>query len=606
MFRLPLNGWFFLYLFLFGCTYTIDEEFYQDIPEFAGSAFISLNEHDAKDTIYLYRATDFEFIVSIDQATIKEVQVMFDDHQIFSSPSPRGKFSLHSNFHLTHGVHTLRIQFISSTQTGSLANKLDAEYIEVWRTWIVNIDLTPPDRPELFLAEENGYQKLLWTPYTKPNFLSYGINIRYCGYSYDVSITDQKRTFLINEYYAGGCNIQYTVWVNNLAGSGSNSIGQTDNFDLTGEYRVADSTMLLTWPKADFPGAFKNYLVHENTVETLNITTASDSSIRFRPKEVIFGLPVSFNVRMYSKSGSGLISNYVNVASLVATPMLLPMPDYFNYNYSENFILGFSGHSGVATVYDLTMQPLRSFATGTNALTIPSRGKYVYFADRERGVVQMDIETGAVDHIDVMRMTTGGVYNSLAIISASANGIVTFKYRAHNSGGYVVYHYCVYDMANKVTIKKAEISSQMTDPVISSDGKYLRYAGNRIYQVNGTSLTLVSELPSNQSFMFFSPDNSEEILTLSGSNHQVYDSQTASLKRSFSTPGFDFYYRGYDPLTKRLLYVKNFAKACVAIDIETLQKTQISAYTGDAANFQLMNGYLLDKKTGDYFKAVHD
>ena len=601
IFRWPL-----LCLALLGCTWSTDDEFFKEVPEFDGSAFVSLDQYNTTDTIYLYGYTEFQFQVAIEDATIKEARVLLDDKEIFRTPAAGGKFSINPRSPVIEGEHDLTIAFISATHTGSLASKLEAEFMSVWRTWKVKVDLAPPPKPEIFLSSENGYLKVSWTPYTRPNFLYYSIYSTVCGQSDQIYIDDPFQSFVINKRYAGGCNIQYEVQTVTKSGNSDNFVAQQDRLTLTGEYRLADSTMFLSWDKADYSAAFMRYVITEGGEETHTIVNATDSSLRFRPRDVMYGLGVWFSVRMYAEGGASAISNFLIQESLVETEHLSPVQDYLVYNATGDFIVGFVRSSGTATMFDRTMQLQSSVNVGSSGVTIPGGGNHVYYPDAEKGVVQFNLLTGERDYIDVVKMTTGGIFNGLSIFSASSNQIVTFRYRAHNStGAYLVYHYCVYDMVNDLVLIETESQSAFESPVVSVDGRYLKLLGDNVYQIAGTTVTPLFQLPSGRSFLFFKPDNTDEVVTSGYDVVYVNDSQTGSLKRSITFPS-DFIYRGYDPLTKNLLYTRNLSKFCWAINIETQEQRQINVYTKNASNFYMINGYMFDKETENYFKAINE
>lgn len=598
-----------LSLVAISCTYAPEEEYFKNIAESDPDVSILLDNFNQSDTIFIFAQTSFRFNVRIDQGTIKEVQVLVDDKQLLSTPHPSGTFLIHQNNYLRTGIYTLQIQFISSTGSGSMADKLGGEHIRVWRTWILKVFADPPPKPQIKFSSENGFLKLSWTRYDKQNFTGYLVRMwRFGSLKEEIVINNPHLNSVINESYAGGFKIQYEVQIQTFAGSAFAKAEYFDRVDLLGEYRSSDSTMMLSWSKADFPGAFKSYSIIENDVEMREILNVSDTSIRFRPTQVIFGLPVTFYVRLNPVDGSTSNSNAVYQEKLAVTPVLQPAQRYFRFNATLNSMVGIGSDLFALTLYDATMQPQATFSTSYRSAFVPYEGVHIYYGDYVKGIVQVNPQTNEYTYIDIVKMTTGGVFNSPFVVSASSNEIVTFRYRAHNSSGdYLVNHYRVYDMANQVTLYKEEASTAISDPVpvISTDGKYLRFPNNAIYRINGSALEPISELPANEHFLSFRPDNSEEVLTRYGNNVYVYDAQTGNRKRTLTPPGTDYVFRGYDPATKNLFYVAPFATVCYAVDIDTQQRQAISAYTTDALHFDMVNGYLFDTD-GDYFRAITD
>lgn len=583
-----------------GCTYEPEGEFFKDIPQPDPQVTISLNTFDQSDTIRLYTPASFRFEVTTDKGIIKEVQVLVDNTLLFHAKSRVGVFEIDWDHFLKTGVHELKIQFITSTGSGSLADHLEAEHILVWRTWVLNIFVDPPPQPHVTLKSENGFLKVSWTPYTKPNFASYFIT-GLAGSNEPTVITNPYQNYIVDSFYAGGYTQNYRVLIETRTTSSSGYAVLNDDFSVKGQYRSSDSTMLLSWPKADFPGAFRSYSIIENGTETKNISNASDSSLRFRPSEIIFGLPVNFQVRLNAAGGTSPISFPLAQDNLTETPRLEPMQRYFRYNTTLNAIVGLSSSSTIITTYDPALTPQETHPIAYNSAFTPYMGAYIYYGDNDKGIVQLNLQTHEYNYIDILPMTTGGVYSAPVVASASVNQIVTFRYTAHNSSGtFLVNHHCVYDMANKVMLYKKEATQDI--PLISIDGQYLRFGDNMIYRLNGTVMELLCQLPPEQGFLFFNPHNSGEAVTIYSNNVYVYDSETGVMKRKFNSPGGSYTYRGYDAATKNLLFAGSYEKVCYAINIDTQQQTEIKAYTTDAQYLQMINGYLFDQN-GNYFKC---
>ncbi len=280
---------FFLTLLMLclGCTLEPSGLSYEEIAAPNPTGFISLNNFDSSDTIALYNATDFEYQISINQGQIKTIQVLLDNTVIYTG-SASGKFSLNLD-RLNRDPKKLKIEFITSSGTGSLADKAGAENFQIWREWILAVDVSSPTTPVLSLSKENGFMKLNWTGYSKPNFKSYSINVSYnSSFSKRINITNSKENYWIDSAYVGNVNAQYTVTINALQSRTSTSqIWNKDVQEFNNTYRAADSTVYLSWRKPSFRGPFKNYRIVENGIERL-VTNINDTTLSFSLKEVVF------------------------------------------------------------------------------------------------------------------------------------------------------------------------------------------------------------------------------------------------------------------------------------------------------------------------------
>ena len=164
-----------LVIMFVSCTYTPEEKYFAEIQQILPQASITLNTYNEKDTIYLYEATNFQFTIST-SVSIKTSTIMMGSKSLFTTSAASGTFFI-AYENLKTGTYELKIQFTSTSGTGSLADKKGIETVEVWRKWVLVIDVDPPPTPVIQTSKQNGFLKVSWTPYLKKNFKNYVLTI---------------------------------------------------------------------------------------------------------------------------------------------------------------------------------------------------------------------------------------------------------------------------------------------------------------------------------------------------------------------------------------------------------------------------------------------
>jgi hypothetical protein len=603
---------------LAGCTYAPDPDqvFFKNIPINENPEVkISLKDYDNESTINIYGPTTFIYDYESNFGILEQLQISINDNILLTSANSSGTFTVNGNL-LVNGSYQLKILVQATSNTGSIADMLNLEKFVVWKTWKLNIDITPPPPPEIFISEENGFLKVSWTGYSKPGFVHYLVSISSPYTLKEFRVTDLNTTSLPITDYVGGYSIECRVTlVTTMHSISSQPANRTDQLTLTGEYRFSDSTMLLTWSKADFSGAFQSYTIRENGQEKSTIYTIQDTTLRVRPTSLIYGESVSYQISLNAMFESySPVSNIIVQEKLIDVPIVNPMPDYFSYNKTLQSTFGYFNTSSPyqAIKYSDPFMPQQTITSGSFSFATPYESPYIYITDLQHGIVQLNLETQEKKYIDILPFATGGIFNSVYVASASRNQIVTFGYRAHDATGqFIVQHVRVYDMINQLTLYHAEFATGGNEliPTISEDGQYLRRTFNSFYKINGTSFQFMGQPVSTYGFLGFRQDASNEFMLIFNNVVNIYDSETTHFKRAINPPAFNFVYRGYDPVTHRILYAANNAKTCYAIHVDTGVATPLQAFSRDVSRFYLINGYLVhreDPGIGTYLKVINE
>lgn len=588
---------------LSSCTYSPEEEFFKNIVQPDPQATISLNTFNNADTIYLYDAATFSFNVGVDQGEIEKVEVLLDEEPLQTYSSSSGTFNINYQS-LRTGNFELKVQFTATTGSGSLAEVSGGEKLLVWRTWTLSIDVEPPPKPELELSAYNGFLRLDWTAYTKPNFVEYYVvSSQENETKKVVRIKNQNQTYWIDSSYVGGMPVSYRVGITAQGNANSDPKERNDPQTFVLTYRNADSTVTLTWRKAPFESSVKEYVIEENNNVKWQITNVLDTAIVFKP-DVIYRAPLFFRLKVIPKYPSTyyLGQNFRAVAQPVASNKISHGAGALYYNSGINSIIGYSNPgTPQLSIYNEEMQIAEAIELDYATFSVPYTGVLAYIV-KDRRVVQVNLLNKERKSYHLQMPTPN--YDGPSRMSGASNGTVSFGYHYNRTSTLPeTWFGTVYSMADNQTIYHHQVVAETANVVstISDDGKYLRFPDNeKIYQINGGTLELIGEFPVNW-FVDFRPDDSEEILVSGAGGLEIYNTIDLTLNRTITPPsGYVFY--SFDPVTKYALFMRPNTKEQFFINIDTQETVPVKFYySGNDMTYSLLNGILFSED-GQYIK----
>lgn len=199
---------------LLACDYSPSGSHYEELSTTpAVLADITLNDYD--DTIRLRGNVLLHFQVSLPGRHLYGHQLKLNNTLLTEGAAANGNFYLQTNSY-KDGYYTLQLSAIGNSGTGSLADKHGAEAIEVYRTWVVQIENSPP-QPVVITAvrPDNGQLRVEWQPYKGAGFEHYLVVRKSATNQYSehrTIITDPGHTFWLDDNYVGG-PVTYTVTV---------------------------------------------------------------------------------------------------------------------------------------------------------------------------------------------------------------------------------------------------------------------------------------------------------------------------------------------------------------------------------------------------------
>jgi len=608
--------WFlvsFLMILALGCTFSPVDEYYKDIkkPDFNSTKYsISLDEHKDGDTIYLYNSPDFKYNIQIPQGTIRQVTVNLGNSQVYSSYKLSGVFNMSGYLHT--GIFEMKIEYIVSSGTGSLADVAGSENLKVWKKWILKIDINPPPAPNVKASVVNGFLKFTWDQYKKPNFVSYNVTYLKGHAVVRSTITDPAKNYLIDSSYVGN-ETPYCTVSTKAIGEGESSTGKFTSAIGIGtiKYDQQDSVATVTWDRPSCFNACNKYELYADNVLQFTSTSISDTSSTFK-LNALFGSPSYIELRFFPKypySGySSYESNSKFITSTVATKKLARPWSELYYNKGTNSILAYNGSSWSSLFYrfDSNLSYLDSITFNTGNPIIPYSGTKIYYNRSTQGsFYYMDILTKMEDtkQVDVPVPYRLPDLGGPKLAAASGNGVFCYTYFTYAPIDYIGIGSKIfnentntypYNSAVKTVYYKDRFKYNDTF-TISDDGASVLLNGT-FYNITTSNIVTVGTLSPAQ-FREYRKDDPTEILAFN-SGLEIYKASDLSLKRKISAPS-GYSYLSYDPVTKNSVFV-NTSSVCL-INIDTQEKKYIKMHPSVISTGRFLGGYFI-AADGQYLK----
>lgn len=593
-----MNRWIFLIgIVTGGCTFAPEatKPLTQVSPDPPATVNITLNDI-SEDTIRLSGPVNFSYSIQTSGTTIRESEVIFAGVTLVKSLTieSTGTFSI-SGSTLRSGTFELKIQFVSNSGTGSLADQAGAENIQVWRKWIVIIDIDPPSKPVLTASTQNGFLTLSWTPYAKDNFVKYTFYRNGYFSMSPVVITDRNVTSYVDSAFMGGVGYynNYTVSVKNIHGEVSSEVVNVSSpQDLQYSYNVADSSASFTWLMPPYPGAFKEVVISEDGVARITLTDPQVTSQVLQLQNVLMGRSSRVSIEIKPK--------YPDYGSFTAergidnpTGARKTFGGQRFFMNASNQLMGLNG--SFLRTYDSDMRVIDSVIVPDPKIPYP--GQYLYYV-AGNGVRKYNISTK-----QTQTLTTFGPYGSPwppINFSGSTNQLTSYFVIDRTYFWDLRYRRGIVDMTSGTVLE--EVSAGYSPGGLtyvhefSDDGKYAFYRNfNGVFRLTSGAPVQIGSITSLGfgSFYAFRPDNCEEMILIGsialGPRVNIVRSSDLTLLRSIDPPATGYSVCGYDPVTDRIIFCKSNGRVVYLVHIETEHVIAFDA-SSDGASF--MNGIL--------------
>jgi hypothetical protein len=585
------------------CTYTLEEVDYMvDVKPAVPKGTISLEEFSDQDTIFLSRATEFQYKVDgVGLTNSTAIVILFDGQEIQSSSNPWGTFFL-GEPRLKTGTHKLKISFKAPSGSGSLSDRVGTEFLEVWREWTLVSDIDPPPVPEITKSVENGFLKLSWPKYARRNFVKYQVSFEYHPYFQNkvIDITDRNKNFFVDTTYSAGYEILIKVALQNEVATSNSGIVVSENQSFSFVYN-SDSTVDMKWRKVKYTGTFKSFVVSLDKPgisdpKTTTITNALDTTLHLKA-DVVFPHTLQLSFRMLDKFGVERYtkSEYINNPS--NAPQTLNA-DAWYYNPTLGKVMAYD--FGQLMLLNTALEVEKTLRNGD--FSMPWPGRFIYYPTTG-AIAQRNLITDEIKLISIP-----GVYaptvSPTAVSGADNNLVNYYAYDLTHAFDRRLIRGTA-DMSTNTLLNETDVEydpKTTIPPVVdqlSDDGRYF-YTRNQgsLYSVSGATQTYIGHFQNVGGFYGFRPDNNDEIITRFTPTNIVKSSDLTIL-RTLNLPETGFILRSYDPATKHLLYYKTGADRCYLVNIDTGVAKLIHA---DGEGCYLINGFLISQ--GSYYIKV--
>lgn len=574
----------------YGCTFAPEEDFFNEIKPIDSTRFtISLNEFDDLDTIYLEGPATFTYSLSCGSGQLQQVRVLLNGYVMETLSQPSGSFTINPST----GIFPMRLEFISTTGSGSLIDQAGGEHVQVWKEWTIKAYVeTPPEKPVITQSIENGYLTIRWTPYTRTKFIRYHLQ-RENGTS--LYFTDPTITSWVDSTYTGFFTRRYWVNVETQVGTSSDAITATGNGNLAvqASFRLEDSTISITFPKPKYWGTFKEHTIKQRETVITRITDPEATTYSFKTDEV--GLNYSTIVQFSTLSKAPAIVDAHWSGALSTTVPTLPFPrvvENFSYNTDLNAIMASASVSGMTRLFQINPETL----TFTDSVDIyqgpgyhvPYRGQHVYYS-QPKELVQRNLVTGVEQRINAIITPSG---SGPSVIRGSGAQIASYAWFGPPSSGTGVNYYSrVYNMATGKQLAYASAFNTQMRYAISDDGNYATLNNIERFRVGANELTQIGHLGVAGTWLGFRLDKCEEMLSVSGSTVYVYSSETGLQLRAITAPPFSSLVT-YDVVTKYLIFNNQTNRKFYSIHIDTGEQREANINLG-GNGFTVINDNLI-------------
>jgi hypothetical protein len=271
--------WLFLLglLAICACEYTPTGLYEKDVsPQIDPAALqqlrIDLLSMSPHDTLHISRWTSFFYNISTGNLQLYRVVRKINGGTVGVDEGPIGEFIIDPSLMRT-GFHTFSLEAYAQTGTGSLADKVGAEQVVFSRSWVFEVDNSPPHKINLLtIAPHEGQLKIEWEPYTRINFQNYTVIKTGVFRTESFRLWGQNEASFIDREFIGG-SATYTVFVTTIRGEESPHSWQTFTDDIPRIQSVEllpDNKVKVSWNKCNYYRNFARYVITENYFDSFN------------------------------------------------------------------------------------------------------------------------------------------------------------------------------------------------------------------------------------------------------------------------------------------------------------------------------------------------
>jgi len=270
-------------------------------------ATVELSVQDTLGFIVVDDQMVLSYNIDVGDLQLYEVHVYLDSELVYTGNDAQDGFYYDPNLR-ADGLYLLRIEFATSSGSGSLGDKFGAEGFIVYHEWgLINITNLPPAPIQISaIYPENGQLRINWESYQRLNFLKYDLKNRFGSNQYNESLGilySPMDTTFIDSYYIGG-TVRYSVDIqtNSHAQAGIEYTFSSPEPNVSSIEALSTSSVRVNWTKCDFPANFGKYILSldHNNHEFTNINDTSTVITSLPFGNAVYGM-LSTYPKLYPK-----------------------------------------------------------------------------------------------------------------------------------------------------------------------------------------------------------------------------------------------------------------------------------------------------------------
>lgn len=263
---------------------------------------LQLNNKNPGSTFTIYNKSDFTISRNLGNKRERELKVWVDG-KLLGDFTNQNSFSVDGS-NLTDGTHTIKIQLVTNSGSGDLADKLDAELISFEPTWKLLVDKQVTGFSDPLTYEiKDGFLVINWHKYSGIGFEYY--NLKYIDvHRNEISnrITDINTT----SFKILSIPLNPSTVVVELAAKEKKvsspllNLSIPTQINLLSPERINEQEYKFTWSRPILYGAISQYSVVDQYGRSYGKTP--DSSITFTPSRIGQGVEYKIVASLFSSN----------------------------------------------------------------------------------------------------------------------------------------------------------------------------------------------------------------------------------------------------------------------------------------------------------------
>jgi hypothetical protein len=527
-----MNKVIWLLPLLFSACFHPSGEYYDSSVKPKDFSKVSINLDNAGDTLYIDQKTQLNYSAINSSLPIVKIKATLGGVEIYSTTSmTQGSFYV---FPPGSGTYVLQVIIIVDSGSGSLLDKLGGEQVQVWRSFVVIIDLNPPPLLNVKLDTTGGTMTVRWNASPNHNFSYYTVTKTWNNgdgiviTSPTITISSKNQPSWNDSSYVGG-NVQYLVLtVLNNGLSGGLSAGYVW-FPKAG-FKVQNNVTTLHWLKSPF---YKNAKAQVFAAEGLLNTNlgVTDSTYQVSAPTK-FGHIYNWSVQYSSKNPANnfLFTSYY-YRGIQYLSNALPQA----FNPKNNRYYGIV--SGCCYVETDTLLHFTTEIPLPGASISPD-GNHMITYQPTVGIIGTFYQ---VDPLTLAFSNGQPATAAAASMSVANNGLIEIQ-------SYTFMRVCTWP---DLQVVYSSNSTPASITSISPSGNYL-FDNNNLYQYTGSTFQLIGPVNGGTLFQTTFTDTDNLILEYADGTIVILDS-SLNVLNTIKTPVLAADVVSYDPVSKQIL-----------------------------------------------------